>query len=194
MKTTYFLLKAVVLIAAFSFSAGIASAYYDPGMQRWLNRDPLKQIKIRLPSTIRYRAFRHYDEPNLFLFVLNSPINYRDPVGLDPVTSMCELKQCAEKIAHEVGSDYCGANALKQNHDLDPDCRVAHCIATCRMARECPGGGATAIAAGWWREMTHWSPDSPGDLFANREGFRISRGNESCEKACVDLTEELGGM
>jgi hypothetical protein len=200
----------LIAVALLAYWVGLcnASAFYDPCMQRWLNRDPIGELGFRrlrgerqvVTSSTRGRgkklnqALNEPGGPNLYGFVLNSPINYRDPLGLDPVTSMCELKRCAEKIAHEVGSDYCGANAPKQDHDLDPDCRVAHCIATCRMARECPGGGATAIAAGWWREMTNWHEDSPGDLFANREGFRISRGIESCEKACEALTGELGGM
>src|ERR1043166_7713932 len=43
-----------------------AAAYYDPGLQRWLNRDPFEE-----------RASR-----NLYLYVKNSPILENDPFGL----------------------------------------------------------------------------------------------------------------
>jgi len=44
MKTIRFMLKLAVLSAALFFSVGNASAYYDPGLQRWLNRDPYEEI------------------------------------------------------------------------------------------------------------------------------------------------------
>ncbi len=43
MKTLLFAIKAVILAAILFFSAGNASAFYDPGTQRWLNRDPIQE-------------------------------------------------------------------------------------------------------------------------------------------------------
>jgi uncharacterized protein RhaS with RHS repeats len=43
--------------------------FYDPQIQRWLNRDPLEDAEL-LP-----------DGPNLYEFVRNNPINWFDPDG-----------------------------------------------------------------------------------------------------------------
>ena len=40
--------------------------YYDPNLQRWVNRDPVKKVIAESP----------------FLFVKNSPIDSMDPYGL----------------------------------------------------------------------------------------------------------------
>ena len=34
----------VILIAAFVSTAEVANAFYDPGLQRWINRDPLGDV------------------------------------------------------------------------------------------------------------------------------------------------------
>ena len=44
-----------------------ASAFYDPAPQRWINRDPVHE----------------YGALNLYCFVINNPVNFDDPLGLD---------------------------------------------------------------------------------------------------------------
>jgi hypothetical protein len=46
-----------------------ASAYYDPGVQRWINRDPLGETE-------------ETETPNLYQFVLNNPVYVEDAWGL----------------------------------------------------------------------------------------------------------------
>ena len=66
--------------------------WYDPNLQRWLNRDPIREQGFligRLGGTPR-------DEQNLYLFVNNSPYNILDPLGL-------KSKPSGVKICREPG-------------------------------------------------------------------------------------------
>jgi hypothetical protein len=65
MKKISLAIKAAVLVVALFFSADTVSAYYDPGMQRWLNRDPLGELASR----------------DLYEFVYNDPIGGIDFYG-----------------------------------------------------------------------------------------------------------------
>jgi len=58
--------RVIILIAAFTGMVEVASAFYDPGLQRWINRDPLGEI-------IEY---------NLHGYVRNSPTINSDAFGL----------------------------------------------------------------------------------------------------------------
>ena len=58
----------LLTVALLTYWSGLctASAFYDPGTQRWLNRDPIKEV----------------GGINLSQFVQNDPINHRDLRGL----------------------------------------------------------------------------------------------------------------
>jgi RHS repeat-associated protein len=55
--------------------------FYDPGMQRWLNRDPLGEKGFKEGEFIRGRAIAMKDH-NLFSFISNSPVEQLDYFGL----------------------------------------------------------------------------------------------------------------
>jgi len=57
-----------------------ASAFYDPCMQRWLNRDPISEGAFFARVRPRYELLRPTAKD--FLFVLNSPIDLADAEGL----------------------------------------------------------------------------------------------------------------
>lgn len=59
------LLRATILVIAFEWSIGTASAFYDASMGRWLNRDPIQEEGGN----------------NLFEFVSNNSPNKIDPWG-----------------------------------------------------------------------------------------------------------------
>ena len=88
----------LVLLAALS-APHLASAYYDPGVQRWINRDPLgepgfeairsanriinAEAVIHLPSPARVTtAMGAIESANFYTFIKNHPTGIFDPLGL----------------------------------------------------------------------------------------------------------------
>jgi RHS repeat-associated protein len=58
-----------------------ASAFYDPGVQRWLNRDPVGDVGAPFPWK---QATSAQDfESNPYTYVRGSPIDFFDPLGLN---------------------------------------------------------------------------------------------------------------
>jgi RHS repeat-associated protein len=62
--------------------------FYDPGLQRWMNRDPIQDEGFSVSSHEEVST-RASAELNLYGFVNNDPLNKRDPLGLKPTLSMC---------------------------------------------------------------------------------------------------------
>lgn len=63
-------------------SLQITSAYYDPAVQRWLNRDPKGEVgfhtlRTQKPMRLQVRQINHYQ------FVSNNTLKFVDPFGLD---------------------------------------------------------------------------------------------------------------
>jgi RHS repeat-associated protein len=54
--------------------------FYEPNLQRWLNRDPLG---TSADFGTEIQPFEYYSGGNLYHFVYNNPINSIDPFGLD---------------------------------------------------------------------------------------------------------------
>lgn len=105
------MLRLLTVLALLS-AAPQAWAYYDPGVQRWLNRDPameqgfeLVRLQNRISSVAPIsrpayanlrveigpesppsdNAYSYADSPNLYALTVNSPVNYIDGLGLSPI-------------------------------------------------------------------------------------------------------------
>ena len=83
----------VVSLLAYWIGLCNASAFYDPGAQRWLNRDPLGDVgqeRIILSGFARLASNMHHSVPpfeitegaNLYEFVRNNPVHFFDYSGL----------------------------------------------------------------------------------------------------------------
>jgi RHS repeat-associated protein len=75
-----------------------ASAYYDPGVQRWINRDPLPERGF---ETRRFRGglmALGLKADNEYACCRNNPINYGDPLGLEVDRAGYDgcMAQCAQ--------------------------------------------------------------------------------------------------
>ncbi len=55
--------------------------FYDPSIQRWLNRDPINQIAKR-SFVHKGRLLRLREDANLYQFVHNNPLKFVDSLGL----------------------------------------------------------------------------------------------------------------
>ncbi len=160
--------------------------WYAPNLQRWLNRDPIgEQGGI-----------------NLYTFVYSNPIHYYDDFGNQPALppgwagpgrpydpSLNPFAgpppdtpwACGWRIEEE-------ERARPANGMTDT---WAHCTASCRISRECPGGRFTAWIGGDWINDPWWQSESQGsdprDRRANRIGRDLSRSKcKSCEDLCTE--------
>jgi len=108
------------------------------------------------------------------------------PVGVYPAIL------CGNRIKDEVWNDY-GIGKPKWD-PTDGSAREAHCIAHCRITRECPGGGATSWIGGFGKEVLDqfkkWTGGGgdgydPGDMAANAKGRQCAKNKgKSCEEQC----------
>lgn len=79
MRTRWCSIMAVVLVAGLWAVPRPAEAYYDPGIQRWINRDPI----IDAASSGRLAGRGASDEyQGLYAFAGNQPLNVVDAYGL----------------------------------------------------------------------------------------------------------------
>ena len=74
----------LVILALLAYFSGLrtANAFYDPGLQRWLNRDPINEQSFQ-NLTSRVAAFSSMAEGNLYCLVANNPVDFWDYLGLD---------------------------------------------------------------------------------------------------------------
>jgi len=107
---------------------------------------------------------------------ITTPDNPKEPPIENPLT-------CAKRISDEVSE-------LKEPIEGDRWGLWKHCVASCRIVRECPGGWFTAYVAGWVQEIGKWDVDSLCDLRADAVGRGKAYSNKSCEEACVEAWEK----
>jgi RHS repeat-associated protein len=92
MKPSIWFLTLLALLTA----PHLASAYYDPGVQRWINRDPVQEPGFEL---VRGGALWPYLNRGAFQFVENDPLDEIDPLGLSSKcqSSLLTLPERADK-------------------------------------------------------------------------------------------------
>jgi RHS repeat-associated protein len=185
-------LLCVLILASLGASQG--AAFYDPGLGRWLNRDPLgergfatatiagsaKRVSL---GSLRDSSFSPY------VFARNSPQYWIDPHGLDILDVLLDLSggaltapvlACA-KIAAEGFLEMKALDPIPDNVD-----KYYHCLVSCKMTKAC--GARMAAAAGSAGEWASNDPvDSAQDLVANATGRRCACSpNRDCSECCED--------
>jgi len=162
------------------------------GRAKWPNRDPIEER----------------GGMNLYGFVRNNPVSNTDPFGLESFLFPPQYAQdpefrqgfndgmglgipCGNRIKEQVWAEY---GIGKPKHDpTDGSAREAHCIAHCRITRECPGGGALSFVGGLGKEvldqLKKWGGGGgdgydSGDMAANAKGRQCAKKKKSCEEEC----------
>jgi RHS repeat-associated protein len=106
--------------------------FYEPNLQRWLNRDPIGELGAI----------------NLYGFIHNNPINSVDLHGLSVLGDAWEALKWLYKGPCGLGvGRWASANYFKRQDDA----RYAHCMVSCKIAEWC--GKDTAVVAGFAKEF-----------------------------------------
>jgi hypothetical protein len=114
--------------ALFLFLSGaqIASAFYEPNLGRWINRDPISDVGFQSLRAGHARAAKpaKRDISELYQFVGNSPVSEWDYLGLDnpgcdfplapagDIQRLCQLRCCSvhdQCFANRPGGKPCKA-------------------------------------------------------------------------------------
>ena len=80
-KTQMNVLLGLLILGGMSLAPPRADGYYDPGVQRWINRDPVAEAGFRATSHSE-RACTS-DTEGAYEFCANSPVGRWDYLGLD---------------------------------------------------------------------------------------------------------------
>ena len=71
----------LLVLLGLLFWAGTASAFYNPTVGKWLNREPINEPGFKV-LTERYEPINWSEEKNLYGFIGNGPLNRYDLFGL----------------------------------------------------------------------------------------------------------------
>ncbi len=150
--------------------------FYDPNTQTWVNRDPIGEL----------------GGLNLYQAMQNSPSIRVDPNGRPIFVIWPFSGKAACTLGHAL-------EALKQEQSqASPAWRYAHCVASCRITRDCVK--TTASVAGLYKELGDllkcvlMGPSSSAcrsafqsSYFADNQKGRNCPAEKSCEEHCQDL-------
>ena len=193
----------LTLLALFS-APHLASAYYDPGVQRWINRDPLGDYAFfrgysRGKSWESKQRIRAEGLQYTYGFVHNSPFQFMDINGLEggttylpdggmkPPIDNVPGSACVQELQNAVDL-ILGNSGIGGYPVANADDSLQHCITSCRISRAC--GRLTAWALGQLKEandLIHGgsATETDKDLEANefgRQGVKCK--DKSCEDYC----------
>jgi RHS repeat-associated protein len=132
--------------------------FYDPNLQRWLNRDPIEELGFQLLRNEPWLS--ETPDHNPYLFVVNEPISGFDAFGLacncgnpkchpppkpngcsfspnkPPVTPKADFKPCCDQ--HDICYQTCGSDKKKCDRDfyrcMNAACDAAYPADTARRA------------------------------------------------------------
>lgn len=166
----------LVLLAALS-APHLASAYYDPGVQRWINRDPLgepgfeairsanriinAEAVIHLPSPARVTtAMGAIESANFYTFIKNHPTGIFDPLGLRhwdhlwQAGKLCTSKSCSKTCPVQYLDEDDRSKGFL-NAPVPGKCASADAVATPGLYLKIPDNCRVTVECytedSWWR-------------------------------------------
>jgi len=158
----------LIVVALLAYWVGLchASAFYDPGAQRWLNRDPVGER----------------GGIDLFCFNLNQPISKVDALGHG-----CMDYLCARAAANDVQKKL-KESGIKDRDDVGGGNAFLHCVIGCQLTRTC---GKSAQKTWDDRENpSNPTPSNQQDLNNNHNGYGVADQPGSCWDNCMKLWDK----
>ncbi len=177
------------VLVSLLLAAARAPAFYDPGLQRWINRDPLGEG----------------GGINLTRYVLNNPVSGTDKFGKKPIfvppmpplgdpgaiVAACKCRNMVYNAMHGAeayaNAVYGGPGQTHANAGSLAD-MMTHCIGACLVARgegACAGSGIDPRQYLQDREKNRdTDPEDTMDYENNRIGFGIADKAGDCIKGC----------
>jgi len=189
MKTRMNFFEMVLTLLVFLFSSHVASAYYDPGVQRWVNRDPMGEPGFEVLERKQIALTKLWDRltkgaplshmPNQYVFSGNDSIGLVDSDGRDwwppnrwPFWPFVKDK-VKDKVKDEIEDkikDYLGGKLMK---DAEEACKKIKCMdhsdpnyeITCQLCAisQCAKKLPTTVLALELCLKTKWSKCAAGD-------------------------------
>lgn len=164
-----------------------ASAYYDPGVQRWINRDPIGE----------------QGGGNLYGFVANDPASRIDPTGLKARPSLpmqlgwaCGCWSMAHDEAdkaQEWANAAIGGRGMMHGDEGSPADMLTHCVGACEIAKKeglCLIAGIDIRSRVQQRERDLNRGADRMDYENNRIGFAIADAGMDCKQGCVQAFKQ----
>jgi RHS repeat-associated protein len=163
--------------------------FYEPHLQRWVNRDPIGDLGSAVSMAWR-TEIREEGLANSFGFVGNRPQQLIDPNGLVSIVPLPMARgPCVDALRKVWERAVPGARGWGWGDPPDNDDRFEHCRSSCELARAC--GKAAASALGGVKEGVDWlkgglsNPGKRDDMLANAHGRKgTACPDESCEDYC----------
>jgi len=157
--------------------------YYSPHWSRFVSEDP-----IRFSGGL-----------NVHRYVLDNPINFDDPTGLQmpaPRPNGDGTSDFWRQFGAGTADMHDAYREMRERNWQNSD-RYYHCIANCRAASQGAGGRAASQVISELREaFDYWKGDSPGDSArdteANRCGRRGGEQGKDCREVCAPYVPVSG--
>ncbi len=122
---------------------GTASAFYDPGLQRWINREPLQE-----PGFKRLTRRYGYPDENYYRFTRNQPTTYVDGLGLETRGQklgcfLCGVSPSRAEQAFRTGLGT--ADRIFPGRNSPENEAMRHCVASAVLATTDGCSGAQCV-------------------------------------------------
>jgi hypothetical protein len=153
----------VMVVLAMLIWADHAPAYYDPGVQRWINRDPIGES----------------GGLNKFGFVRNSPAGAFDVFG-HSWASKCAGLVCASVIAKDTEGQLREAG-IRDRDNREGGNAFLHCVIACRIKKKCNDAGVRH----WDQRENRATAAGRQDHLNNQVGFSAAEDNKHCWDSCM---------
>jgi len=169
--------------------------FYDPNLQRWLNRDPIRERGFKLVTGELGKGV--VEELSLYGFIRNGPLNAFDAFGLQGVLTGIGMQICCGVSSSDAEQAMqAGLSAADQTYpgrDTVENRAMRHCVASAILAVRagCPG----SECVGTMREdlQTNHGGQPPREGQRGKNNNRVGRNCAGCKGPNADTNPWRSG-